>query len=908
MARPGKEKVFFFASLGLTGLLGTLLMVEEFRAPQVPPGKSPDRAAYAFGGVPRAPRGALDDRDWTGSGREAFREPRDWLPLPPAALERPPLRDPSYVPPVPEPAAALARRGIYRRPTEITPHEFAGAAGTDGEATEEGGETDAAVARAAPAANGGSPSASAPLLSEDEELKQRFDWLELAADPRPWYVVIKNEDKFGLPERPDEKVEFVRIDPKTNRVMIGGALERSRIKPGGIHFAATPSNLAEQALRKLPESAWSTSTLPQLLDAAKTAIDLGAQDPACHRAAAARLERWVALDPKHARTHELLADVRAALLDYEGELGVLLRAEQAGVEAPGLAVRRARWLARAGALDGARARLAAAVQRWPNDRGARLAYGRALLREGSPESIETALQQFAQAEQGSATSEQRMEVIAEAGAALLERGDATRALAEAKRILKIDDEARLGWRLEGGAEFALGHLTDAESAFARLRGLARTPAQEAEALLALGVVRSRLGSFDQARADLRRVPELDPLQAPGAAVAEAELLATTGHADDALVRARDAVAGRPDDPFLRYYLGRALRRAGDLEAAGVELRRALILGEAFPALFDELGFLALLLGRGEDARRYFEESVAREPRDEARLLLAHAHLLNGEIGKARPLFESLQAARTTSATLLGLAFCAYRGGESLVAQQLWIQVRDELKDADPDDVAYARRWLDDVLDRESKQGWEDTLQWAEVGNGWNATTSQGPTLRSTPPGNVRISGVQKPGSDVTAWSYLSRDVDLALFHDFEVECQFAPGHQGRMGMGLVHWMAAAGNQAPRLRAALTLALDADGTLWLQRCESVGHEAFVKIGTHEIAAGQGCTITLRRQARGDEHFQFFIDGAPVGEPLEMTPWKGRGRQQVSAVFFGAAPGGRTCDVRLETARRVEYLAQ
>ncbi|MSR47477.1 MAG: tetratricopeptide repeat protein [Planctomycetes bacterium] len=926
MARPGKEQTFFFASIGLTGLLATLLLTEEFKTLPIPAGKAFNRDLLDARGVPTAPRGALHDRSFARDGREAFREPRDWLPLPAVNLERPPLRDPAYVPPPTLPAASLSRLGIYRQATNVTAHEFAGeganAAG-DGAAEEEArAPASAAAASAAPGANSSaangaasgsrSPSASgagqggAPLLSRDEEFQKKYDWLDLALDAKPWYVVIKNADKFGLLDGTATEIEFTRINPVTGRVMIGGKLPFERLKPGGIHFAETPFNRAELKLREVRESQWGPTTLPHLLDAAAAAIALGIGDPACYRSAIARLEKWLTIDLKQARTYELLADAKAALLDFEGELLMLRRAEAAGVEGAGLAVRHARWLARVGARAGALARLAATVQRFPTDRDAHLAYGRALLDEGSPASVDLAVQRFAQAEQASNSMEQRIEVIAETVSALLERGDAARALDESKRILKIDPQSVVGLRLQGATEFALGLLTEAEADFGRMAGAARNVGEEGEALLSLGVVRTRIGTFDLARDDLARAPQRDPLLAGAAAVAEAELLAVTGHLDQAVTRARDAFARAPDDAFVGYFLGRLLRQSGDLEGARAELRRALDLGAGFPDLFNELGFVALSQGVADDARRYFIESLAREERDETRLLLAHAHLLAGDLARARSLFEQLQSKKTTSESLLGQAFCAYRSGDSATAQQGWLQVRDELKGAPTEDVAYATKWLAAVQDLESKQVWDDALQWSEVGNGWDATTSFGPELKSTPPGNVRISGTQKAPADVGNWTILKREVELSLYHEFEVECSFAPEHKGRMGMGLVHYQPGAAGQPPRVRAALTIALDVDGTVWLQRCEHPGDEEFKKIGTHTVKPGDTARITLRRSERGNEKFQFLLDGAPITEVVEMAPWKGRTRQGVAALFFGSAPAGKTCDLKLERARRIEFL--
>jgi hypothetical protein len=171
---------------------------------------------------------------------------------------------------------------------------------------------------------------------------------------------------------------------------------------------------------------------------------------------------------------------------------------------------------------------------------------------------------------------------------------------------------------------------------------------------------------------------------------------------------------------------------------------------------------------------------------------------------------------------------------------------------------------------------------------------------------VRLVGDQKPANDLSSWTWLARDVELSLFHEYEIECSFSPDHKGRMGMGLVQWQAGASGQAPRLRAALTIALDVDGSVQLQRCEHVGEEAYQKIGTHTVKPGDTVRLTLRRKARGEENFLLFLDGAQLGEAVAMAPWKGRTRQQVSAVFLGSAPAGKKLDVKLEKARRIEFL--
>ena len=914
MARPGKEQLFFFASAGLCGLLGTFVLLAEVAPRRAPAGKKPDVSALAKKEIGQAPRGALKDRGWVGDGREAFLEPRDWLPLPPANLERPPLRDPAYVPPLPPLSVGLDRVGVYRRPSVVTPHAFAeeapaapveptdDAPANAASATSGNGAAKKGAAAPTPAVSGNPP----PPAADDLDFKRKFDWLEVAGDSRPWYGAIQNKDKFGLLSRLEEAVQFSRLDPKSGRIMQSGSIDRTRVKEGGVHFADTPLNRSELLLRQVPEAQWTQNGVPRVLDVAAQLLPLGREDRAVLKRAADVLEKCVSLDPKNPRVYELLADADAAAIAFEDELSALERAESAGVESPGLVVRRSRWLLRVGARAGALARLAEGVARWPTDRSLRLAYGRALLDEGSSESDALALDQFTQAEQQSETGEQRSEVIAEIGAARLGGGDLDRAQQAAKRILDVDKAAPRGLALRGSALLAAGKFDQASADFEALLAGSDAQGVEAGALLSLALVRTRNGAVDAAKADLDRVATIDPLLAAAGAAAQADLLEVTGHAEAAVARCRDAVARAPDDSHVRYFLGRLLRRSGDLEGARTELRRALDLGATFPDLFSELGFLALEEGRAADARRYFEESLAREERDETKLLLAHAHMLGGELQPARALLEVLQAKQPTSEVLLALAWCSYKRGESAAAQQLWQQVKDDLPNAPAEDKAYAAKWLAQVQDLESKQSWEDTIPWREVGNGWDFTGSYDLEARIQP-GDFRIFGVQRAGTQVDQWTYLKRDIDPSNFFEYEVVLSTGKEHAGRTGFGLVQFTGSgSGNQAVQVRASLLLALEPDGTLLLQRREHVEDAAWSKIGKVALTPDEPIRFTLRRKERGAAAFQFFADDAPVGEPIEMQAWRGKTRTQIAALFFAAAPGNKKCDASLHSARRIEFL--
>lgn len=932
MARPGKEQIFFLGTLAVTGLLGFFAMSDAWKGAGGTKGSAIDKKSLEPLDVPRAPSGALKNTEWVGAPREVFREPRDWNPLPPVDLERPPLREPSYVPPPPRPCAGLDRLGIYRIAAKVTPYAFSGDAKADDNAaaaaadppapanasssqagTPPKGNSSSAPANPKGTGSGASGSAKAvPPPIDESELRRRYDWIEVLASPRPMYGVIENKEKFTLPSRAGEAVLFRWIDPATNRLKASSPIPRERIKDGGIHFAETPLNLAEQKLRAIPPAQWSATTLTRLLDSAAEVLELGREDRTVWQRAAEELAKYVALDPKDARTYELLADAQADLIDFEKELATLQQAEAAGAASAGLVERRARWLARIGAHDGARARLREGIARFPGDRGLRLALGRLLLEDGHGDE---ALEQFTQAEAASTSAEERMQVTAQAGAALLEKGECDKALQEARRILGIDHDAPLGLRLEGAALFALGKIDEAAQSFQRLAAAARTPDWQGEALLAQGIVHTRAAAFDQAKAELAQVTTVQPLLGAWSAIAEADLLATTDHLADALARAREAVARDPDEPYLRYYLGRLLRRSEDFDGARTELRRALDLGAAFPDLFSELGYLALLESKANDARRYFEESLAREERAETRLLLGHAQLLGDDLLAARATFDALNAKKPSGEAMLGLAYVAYKRGESPQAQQMWQQVKEELASAHPDDKAYAAKWLAAVIDLESKQQWDDAIQWRDVSNEWEASTHYGPEVR-TPGGSCRIEGMQRQGTTVAQWTWLKRDVDRSLFDEYEVEVALNPGNQGRTGFGLAAFIGVGAGQEPKVRTALMLAVEADGSLHVLHQTSLDDAEWKPVKDAATGApvkvsetaGETVRLTLKRKERGGAQFQFFVDGAPVGEPLEMTMWRGKSRDMIAALWMGAAPGGKKLDVELRHARRIQFLPQ
>src|SRR5262249_34382335 len=150
------------------------------------------------------------------------------------------------------------------------------------------------------------------------------------------------------------------------------------------------------------------------------------------------------------------------------------------------------------------------------------------------------------------------------------------------------------------------------------------------------------------------------------------------------------------------------------------------------------------------------------------LFQAHAQLLGDDLLAARATFEALNSRKPTGEATLGLAYVAYRRGESPDAQAKWQQVKEEVASAHPDDKAYAAKWLATVVDLESKQQWDDPIQWREVGNEWEDQHRFGPDFKM-PGGACRIEGAQRQGMSSDDWTSIKRDLNLALFVDYEVD-------------------------------------------------------------------------------------------------------------------------------------------
>jgi tetratricopeptide (TPR) repeat protein len=208
---------------------------------------------------------------------------------------------------------------------------------------------------------------------------------------------------------------------------------------------------------------------------------------------------------------------------------------------------------------------------------------------------------------------QRAEARLRIAAALFELGRVDEAYAEARTLQNDagdDDEARRNaYLLEGELR---QRAEDADGEFDALsRGLAAFP-DDSALLYARALAWERIDRIDRAEADLRKVLVADPENVAALNALGYTLADRTQRYQEALELIDRARAAEPDNAAIVDSYGWVLYRLGRNEEALVELRRAWGLMKD-PEIGAHVGELLWVLGRQDEARRFFEESRTLDP-------------------------------------------------------------------------------------------------------------------------------------------------------------------------------------------------------------------------------------------------------------------------------------------------------
>ncbi len=214
---------------------------------------------------------------------------------------------------------------------------------------------------------------------------------------------------------------------------------------------------------------------------------------------------------------------------------------------------------------------------------------------------------------GVAGGPERAEARIRIAVALYELGRAEEAYAEARSLQNDassnDDARRNAYLLEGELRQRAG---DAEGEIDALgRGLAAYP-DEPALLYARALAWERQDRIDRAEADLRKVLVADPENVAALNALGYTLADRTQRYQEALELIDRARVAEPDSGAIVDSYGWVLYRLGRNEEALVELRRAWGL-QKDPEIGAHLGEVLWVMGRHEEAQRYFDESHRLDP-------------------------------------------------------------------------------------------------------------------------------------------------------------------------------------------------------------------------------------------------------------------------------------------------------
>ncbi|MFC0677237.1 tetratricopeptide repeat protein [Lysobacter korlensis] len=176
-----------------------------------------------------------------------------------------------------------------------------------------------------------------------------------------------------------------------------------------------------------------------------------------------------------------------------------------------------------------------------------------------------------------------------------------------------EDARRDAYLLEAALRGEDNELAAEMDAFAR--GLAAF-ADDPELLYARALSWERRDDIPRAEADLRRVLVADPDSVAALNALGYTLADRTTRYQEALELIDRARTAEPDNPAIIDSYGWVLYRLGRLEEALVELRRAFTL-QKDPEIASHLGEVLWVIGKREEARRYFGQARELDPDNRA---------------------------------------------------------------------------------------------------------------------------------------------------------------------------------------------------------------------------------------------------------------------------------------------------
>jgi pentatricopeptide repeat protein len=180
-------------------------------------------------------------------------------------------------------------------------------------------------------------------------------------------------------------------------------------------------------------------------------------------------------------------------------------------------------------------------------------------------------------------------------------------MSAAQKALELDPESAEAHTLMGGLKLVQWQWTEAEAEYRRALDL---KPNDAVALSGLASWLLSQGRTEEALASAQRGRELDPLAGSGTNIGW--ILFSARRYDEAIREFRSALAIRPDDAGVLWYLGFALTANGQLEEAIPVLEKAVAGSHRSPGVIGVLIRAYAHAGRRRDALRLLEELKRRQ--------------------------------------------------------------------------------------------------------------------------------------------------------------------------------------------------------------------------------------------------------------------------------------------------------
>ncbi len=887
-----KEPIVFLVAVGVLGLLAWSALSDG--AGRRSSGRKADAPVLDARPVPDPALALPGERQSSARPRDLFSPPSDTRPLPPLALERPPLAPlPALAPPpVPGPRPRLWGR-FLRGParTVAVPDLFA----------------PAEEAEPLPLAPAAVPSGKGAALSPEETAariagwKRTYDWYRIVEFR---FGQIRNPDRYRLAKRPDEDLLFVEFDPETGQPRFPGQAP-ARIPRKSVtefDFAQTVPNQIEIRLAQFGERL-SAAEYDQALAFADWCVEQSLRTPRALEVAAEMYTRASAVlqeDPLPrlglARVHEAAFRFEEAFALYRGLLDGPMRNN------PLVLVRLAQLEQRFRLFDKAEQRLREAERYGRTQWMVQEALGRFLLEHGSAAEAVEHLRLANQFEpQMPDARRERGRLRAALGAALLAVGEVREGAEWFEKAVQADPAGE-----EGLTGLVCARLLGAPGPASN--GAAAAPAggevasRGFDLTLATGLELARGGdaaSAQRARELLTAAAEIDPLRAPLAWRGLSWLAEATGHPEEALRFADLALEGDPTDAWAHFQRGRLLVQRDDLDGATESLRVALEIDAEFGDALAWLGEVAYRRGELVAADRYFERALALDPALTAAEVLRGITLLElGSVRDAEAAFRSVLGAQNDEpAARGGLAWCYYLSGNPIEALTRFAEL-DDARRAHPEDDpwrVWARRQIARVTDHAEKVVWSDRFERNALQNGWLVQESHGP-LVSIHDGLVSIAGTFRSAGRSRLWQLRN----AGDFVSIEARLTARSGTTARVGLFVSRETQRSGETQVEAEVSVSRHPDPGKNVIQARAMKRGEEDLPQTDVAGFEWKLDQTVLLRIERLGDSsdtRVRCSLDGIPVMAETPL-PALGRTTNELRIGIYAEGQPGRSVQLDVD----------